>query len=99
MAFNFSTQMNPAADAPSRAASPTAGGLSGSAAGGSGFGATSAPANAPGRFDPTIQQQFFDAARSGDLDTARRLLEQGTDVNAKDQLVSASARCASSLHR
>ena len=99
MAFNFSTQANPAADRFGRAPSPAAGGFSGFAAGGFVFGATSAPANAPDRADPTIQQQFFDVARSGDLDTARRLLEEGTDVNAKDQPVSACVCCASSLHR
>ena len=87
MAFNFSTQANPAADRPGRAPSPAAGGSSGFAAGGSGFDATSAPANALDRFDPTIQQQLFDASIRGDVDTAKQLLKQNTNVDAKDQRV------------
>lgn len=37
-----------------------------------------------GERDPTLDARLLEAARAGDVDAARRLIEQGADVNAKD---------------
>ena len=46
--------------------------------------------------DPALDRELIEAAYANDVDTARRLIERGADVNAKDETVQSAYLIATS---